>query len=141
MGRYPTTREEFTLLDLYNKGTSAAKYTEWQADVVDEINREYLGTTGPEAIYELDANSFSGRISSITVNGASSKNEAGYLWHMMHTEYTTSSFTKSTPPAGGMMHLNGYLRVNDSQGEFDYIIIDESFLVNSCTTTICDIEP
>jgi hypothetical protein len=39
------------------------------------------------------------------------------------------------------MYFDGYLRVNDSQGKYDYIIIDESFLVNSCTTTICEIEP
>ena len=60
---------------------------------------------------------------------------------MVHTEYTTSSFTKSTPPAGGMMYIDGYLRVQDANQKYDYIVIDESFLVNSCTTTICEIEP
>jgi len=142
VGRYPTTEEEFKLVDLYELGTSGSKYTDWQSAVDNRINEEFLGTTGPDAVYLLQANTTPfGEIASVTVNGAYSKNKIGYLWHMVHTEYTSPYFTKYTPPAGGMMYFDGYLRVNDSQGKYDYIIIDESFLVNSCTTTICEIEP
>ena len=141
VARYPTTEEEFTLLDEFPVSTSDSVYSNWQTTIDNKINQDYIGTTGPQAIYNLDANNTPFGIVSITVNGSYSKNTSSFLWHMVHTEYTTSSFTKSTPPAGGMMYIDGYLRVQDSNQKYDYIVIDESFLVNSCTTTICEIEP
>ena len=145
VGRYPTTVEEFTLLYLYELDTSNSfdDLNKWKNDIEIYIDNHYLLTTGPEALYFMDANSQYGRVNSVTLNASESKgNDVKYLWHMVHTENTTDKFTKNTPPAGGMMYFTGYLRVEDSNEEkFDYIVIKESFLVNSCTTTICQIEP
>lgn len=141
VGRYPTTEEEFALLYEFPVSTSDNVYSSWQATIDNTIIQNYIGTTGPEAIYMLNANSDpTGSIHSIIVNGSNSKNVDSYLWHMVHAESTASSVKKSTPPAGGMMHIDGYLRVQNVNQKYDYIVIGQSFLVNSCTTTICEIE-
>ncbi|GAA6173778.1 hypothetical protein NBRC116592_34480 [Colwellia sp. KU-HH00111] len=57
-----------------------------------------------------------------------------------HQEEFDKDISKQTPLAGGMMYISGYLRVDSTYGK-DYIIVDESFYVNSCPSTPCNIEP
>ena len=145
VGRNPTTAEEFDLLNLYslNESDSDDDYMNWENSVITQIQSNYLNTSGPEAIFYKQSVTFQGWTSAFILDGSLTKGQpVNYKWHMAHNhqEEFDKDISKSTPPAGGMMYFNGYLRVGNSDGK-DYIIVDESFYVNYCTYTPCDIEP
>ncbi|RHW76140.1 hypothetical protein [Colwellia sp. RSH04] len=143
VGRNPTTAEEFDLLNLYllNENDSVNDYINWTNSVIPQIQNNYLNTSGPEAIYYKQSETYRGWTQAFIINAELSKGQSvQYKWHMVHDEEFDSDYRKSTPPAGGMMYINGYLKVENSDGK-DYIVIDESFYVNSCTSTICYTEP
>ena len=145
VGRNPTT-EEFILLNLYtlNENDSDDDYTNWESEVISRIQTDYLNTSGPEAIYyKQSVIDPMGWVHAFILDGSFSKGQpVSYKWHMAHNhqEEFDKDIRKNTPPAGGMMYIDGYLRVDNTDGK-DYIIFDESFYVNSCTSTPCNIEP
>ncbi|KGJ99085.1 hypothetical protein [Thalassotalea sp. ND16A] len=143
VGRNPTTGEEFDLLNLYslNENGSNSDYNNWTNSVTSHIQNNYLNTSGPEAIYYKQSETFRGWTIALKLHASLSKGQpVNYKWHMVHNEEYDSDYRKQTPPGGGMMYIDGYLRVENADGK-DYIIIDESFYVNSCSSTPCDIEP
>jgi len=145
VGRNPTTTEEFDLLNLYtlNENGSDDDYTNWASSVNNKIQNSYLYTSGPDAVFYKQSVTVRGWTSAFILDGSLSKGQpVNYKWHMAHNhqEEMDKDISKSTPPGGGMMYINGYLKVDNTDGN-DYIIVDESFYVNSCTSSPCDIEP
>ena len=125
-GRYPTTNEEFELLN------GVSNFNNWKSNLASRISSGNYSTVNlPNAAYLMKSNKDPlGNITSVYLDAAIASTGSGlsYAWYVNNKKVHSSKFTGNVV-ASGYKYFDGYLRVTDNAGNVDYKFIDTKIYV------------